>query len=93
MVIPFTDKTAAVLALCLWCLDSDARRAGINPAPTMPTCSSVYFREDGKSDSCILSLSNSLYWLVINLIKNAAIAKVFWLGFLPATKVGNGHQL
>lgn len=48
MVIPFVDETAAVLALWLWCLDSDARRAGINPAPTMPTCSSAYCGDNEK---------------------------------------------
>jgi hypothetical protein len=48
VVIPLVDETAAVLALWLWCLDSDARRAGINPAPTMPRCSSAYFRDDEK---------------------------------------------
>lgn len=45
MVIALVDKAAALSALCLWRLDSDPRRAGINPAPTMPTCSSAYFRE------------------------------------------------
>lgn len=43
--------------------------------------------------NCNLSLSNSLLWLVINLVKNAAVTKVFWLSLLPATKVSNSHQL
>ncbi len=43
MVILFILETAALLALYFWCVDSDARRAGINPAPTIPLCSSNYF--------------------------------------------------